>query len=135
MSCFHVKGSFFTISPHVRQVACANTVMAYPGAVANVGQRRAHCSADSGECPAAIRRTSQHAGSMNAAPRVSMSAKEAPPFMTVKAAADKLVVSRWMIYRLIWDGKVESVLVGRCRRIVRSSFEAYMRGLLEEAAR
>lgn len=57
------------------------------------------------------------------------------PLITVQAAADVLAVSRWMIYRLIWDGKVESVLVGRCRRIVRSSFDAYLTDLLAGAGR
>jgi hypothetical protein len=28
--------------------------------------------------------------------------------MTVQAAADRLAVSRWMIYRLIWDQQVKS---------------------------
>jgi excisionase family DNA binding protein len=57
------------------------------------------------------------------------------PFITVQAAADALAVSRWMIYRVIWDGNVESVQVGRCRRVVRRSFEAYVSTLLEEATR
>jgi excisionase family DNA binding protein len=43
--------------------------------------------------------------------------------MTVQAAADRLAVSRWMIYRLIWDQQVKSVQIGRCRRIVRKSLD------------
>jgi excisionase family DNA binding protein len=57
------------------------------------------------------------------------------PLMTVQAAADTLMVSRWMIYRLIWDGKIKSIQVGKCRRIVRDSFESYVAGLIEQASR
>jgi excisionase family DNA binding protein len=64
-----------------------------------------------------------------------MNTNIASPLMTVQAAADMLAVSRWMIYRLIWDGKVESVQVGRCRRIVRHSFEAYLVALMEGVGR
>lgn len=55
-------------------------------------------------------------------------------FMTVQAAADELKVSTWSIYRLLWDGQVQSVKVGRCRRIVRQSFEDYVSGLIGSAA-
>ena len=34
-----------------------------------------------------------------------------------------MAVSRWTIYQLIWNNEVASVQVGRCRRIVRKSFE------------
>jgi excisionase family DNA binding protein len=54
--------------------------------------------------------------------------------MTVQAAADRLAVSRWMIYRLIWDQKVKSVQIGRCRRIVRTSFDDYIASLIDGAA-
>ena len=54
--------------------------------------------------------------------------------MTVQAAADRLAVSRWMIYRLIWDQRVKSVQIGRCRRIVRQSFDDYLSSLIEGAA-
>ncbi|MBV8180826.1 MAG: excisionase family DNA-binding protein [Mycobacterium sp.] len=54
--------------------------------------------------------------------------------MTVQAAADRLAVSRWMIYRLIWDQRVKSVQIGRCRRIVRQSFDDYLSALIEGAA-
>ncbi len=55
-------------------------------------------------------------------------------FITVAQAAAELQVSRWSIYRLIWDGKVTSVQIGRCRRIVRDAFDAYCAALVEEAA-
>lgn len=54
--------------------------------------------------------------------------------ITVQDAADRLSVSRWSVYRLIWDGRVTSVQIGRCRRIVRQSLDAYIAGLIEEAA-
>ena len=54
--------------------------------------------------------------------------------MTVQAAADRLAVSRWMVYRLIWDQKVKSVQIGRCRRIIRKSFDDYVAGLINGAA-
>ena len=54
--------------------------------------------------------------------------------ITVQAAASRLAVSRWMIYRLIWDQKVKSVQIGRCRRIIRKSFDDYVAGLIDGAA-
>jgi excisionase family DNA binding protein len=54
--------------------------------------------------------------------------------MTVQDAADEMAVSRWTVYRLIWDGHVLSVQIGRSRRVVRASLEAYLAGLIEEAA-
>ena len=54
--------------------------------------------------------------------------------ITVQEAADRLAVSGWMIYRLIWEQKVKSVQIGRCRRIVRQSFDDYLSGLIEGAA-
>lgn len=54
--------------------------------------------------------------------------------MTVQAAADRLAVSRWMVYRLIWDQKVKSVQIGRCRRVIRKSFDDYVAGLIDGAA-
>lgn len=54
-------------------------------------------------------------------------------FMTVHEAAAGLKVSRWMIYQLIWANEVQSVTVGRCRRIVRQSFDDYVSRLIDEA--
>jgi excisionase family DNA binding protein len=51
--------------------------------------------------------------------------------ITVQEAADRLAVSRWMIYRLIWDRQIKSVQIGRCRRIIRQSFDDYLSGLIE----
>jgi excisionase family DNA binding protein len=54
--------------------------------------------------------------------------------ITVQAAADRLAVSRWMIYRLIWEHQVKSVQIGRCRRIIRQSLDEYVAGLIDGAA-
>jgi excisionase family DNA binding protein len=54
--------------------------------------------------------------------------------ITVQAAADRLAVSRWMVYQLIWDRRIKSVQIGRCRRIVRQSLDDYLSGLIEGAA-
>ncbi|SNY80385.1 DNA binding domain-containing protein, excisionase family [Nocardia amikacinitolerans] len=58
----------------------------------------------------------------------------AEKFMTVQQAADELKVSRYVIYQLIWAGEVQSVKLGRCRRIVRQSFDAYISDLIDRAA-
>lgn len=55
-------------------------------------------------------------------------------FMTVQAAADVLQVSRYSIYQLLWSGQVQSITIGRSRRIVRQSFDAYVAELIEQAA-
>jgi excisionase family DNA binding protein len=54
--------------------------------------------------------------------------------ITVQAAADRLAVSRWMIYRLIWDQQLKSVQIGRCRRIIRKSLDEYVAGLIDGVA-
>ena len=54
--------------------------------------------------------------------------------ITVQEAADRLAVSRWMIYRLIWDLQLKSVQIGRCRRIVRKSLDDYIAGLIDGSA-
>ena len=54
--------------------------------------------------------------------------------ITVQASSDLLSVSRWTVYRLIWDNAVQSVQIGRSRRIVKASLEAYVQELIEEAA-
>lgn len=63
-----------------------------------------------------------------------MAAQRLSELITVQDAADRLAVSRWMIYRLIWENRVASVQIGRCRRIIRQSFEDYLAGLIDESA-
>jgi excisionase family DNA binding protein len=55
-------------------------------------------------------------------------------FITMQAAASRLAVSRWMIYRLIWEQEIKSVQIGRCRRIVRKSLDEYIAGLIDGVA-
>ena len=66
--------------------------------------------------------------------RDRMDAETGVELITVQVAANRLAVSRWMVYRLIWDQQVKSVQIGRCRQIVRQSFEDYLAGLIEGAA-
>jgi excisionase family DNA binding protein len=54
--------------------------------------------------------------------------------VTVQDAAQRLAVSRWMIYRLIWDNQLKSVQIGRCRRIIRRSLDEYVARLIDGAA-
>lgn len=60
--------------------------------------------------------------------------EDQPEFVTVQAVAHRLSVSRWSVYRLIWDGRVRSVQFGRSRRIVRQSLDDYLLSLIEDAA-
>ncbi|MFC0069629.1 excisionase family DNA-binding protein [Umezawaea endophytica] len=61
-----------------------------------------------------------------------MTSSVTPSLITVQAAADTLSVSKWTVYRLIWDNAVQSVQIGRSRRIVQASLDDYVRGLIEE---
>ena len=54
--------------------------------------------------------------------------------ITIQAAAERPAVSRWMIYRLIWDSQLKSVQIGRCRRVIRQSLDEYLAGLIDGAA-
>ncbi|TWP51564.1 helix-turn-helix domain-containing protein [Lentzea tibetensis] len=54
--------------------------------------------------------------------------------LPVQTVADLLSVSRWTVYRLIWDGYLHSVQVGRCRRVPQGALDAYLGGLLGEVA-
>jgi excisionase family DNA binding protein len=65
--------------------------------------------------------------------RTRMDTEIGRELITVQAA-DRLAVSRWMVYQLIWAQQVKSVQIGRCRRIVRQSLDDYLSGLIEGAA-
>ncbi|PZM91334.1 MAG: excisionase [Actinobacteria bacterium] len=55
--------------------------------------------------------------------------------MTMDEAAEVLRVSRWTVFRLIKERELTSLLVGRrCRRVTRSSVQAYIARQLEAAA-
>lgn len=59
---------------------------------------------------------------------------QATEFITVQDAADRLKVSRWTVYQLMWDCQLQSVKVRGCRRIIRQSLDAYITDLIDEAA-
>ena len=52
-----------------------------------------------------------------------METEKGGELITVQAAADRLAVSRWMVYQLIWDQQVKSVQIGQvppnCSAILR----------------
>lgn len=50
-------------------------------------------------------------------------------FITVEAAAREMSVSRWSVYRLIWENEIRSVKIGRSRRVVYRSLLEYMNSL------
>lgn len=54
--------------------------------------------------------------------------------LTVPEAMAELSVSRWTLYNLIRSRELDSVTIGRCRRIPRVSMTSYVRRLIEEAA-
>lgn len=56
---------------------------------------------------------------------------EAPPrvLLTVEAAAEQLSFSRTRMYQLLKDGEIESVKVGRLRRIPAEALTVYVRRL------
>lgn len=55
--------------------------------------------------------------------------------LTVPEAMAELSVSRWTIYELIRSGELESVTIGRCRRVPRTALDAFVsRRLREEVA-
>jgi excisionase family DNA binding protein len=40
-----------------------------------------------------------------------------PDLLTLTQVAERLQVSRWTIYQLIWAGELRSVHIGRCHRV------------------
>lgn len=55
--------------------------------------------------------------------------------LTVTEAMAELSVSRWTLYNLIRSGELESVTIGRCRRIPRHALDTFVaRRLSEEVA-
>lgn len=54
---------------------------------------------------------------------------EAPLLITVKAAAEKLSLTPWSVYRLLDQGLIESVYQGRRRYVVVGSLAEYVAGL------
>jgi excisionase family DNA binding protein len=61
-------------------------------------------------------------------------APEKPILMTAEAAAERLSISRTRIYELLAAGTLDSVKIGRLRRIRPEHLEAFVARLSEEAA-
>jgi excisionase family DNA binding protein len=57
-----------------------------------------------------------------------------PELLTLPQVAQRLQVSRWTVYQLIWSGQLPSVHIGRCHRIRVIDFEAYLQRLGPDAA-
>ena len=58
---------------------------------------------------------------------------EQPLLITVKAAAEKLSLTPWSVYRLLDNGSIESVYQGRRRYVVFASLAEYVHGLPSQA--
>jgi excisionase family DNA binding protein len=61
---------------------------------------------------------------MNTTPRV---------LLTVEQVAEQLGIGRTTVYRLLKDGQIESVTVGRLRRIPQTEVDAYVGRLTAES--
>jgi excisionase family DNA binding protein len=48
--------------------------------------------------------------------------------LTVREVAEQFRVSKMTVYRLVHDGQIESVRVGRSYRIPAAAVETYLRG-------
>lgn len=59
----------------------------------------------------------------------------APLLLRVEEAADRLGIGRSLMYHLALTGAVESVTVGRLRRIPGEALEEYVRRLREDVRR
>jgi excisionase family DNA binding protein len=57
-----------------------------------------------------------------------------PDLLTLTQVAERLQVSRWTIYQLIWAGELASVHIGRCHRIRNKDVDAYIERLGPDAA-
>ena len=64
-----------------------------------------------------------------------MPAAAARLLVTIPAAADALSLSRRHVYRLISDGRLRSVCIGRRRLIPRSALEEFVQRLALDSAR
>jgi excisionase family DNA binding protein len=52
-----------------------------------------------------------------------------PKLMSVPEAAAELRVGRSKMWQLVWDGTIESVFVGRQRRVVAAALDRYIKSL------
>jgi excisionase family DNA binding protein len=49
-----------------------------------------------------------------------------PDLLTLSQVAERLQVSRWTVYQLIWNGELHSVHIGRCHRVRARDVDAYV---------
>lgn len=59
--------------------------------------------------------------------------EQQPLLVSVDEAAKMLRISRTVAYQLMYKGELQSVKIGRIRRVVVSSIGEYVRRLLDEA--
>ena len=57
------------------------------------------------------------------------SATSGHDLLTLQQVADRLQVSRWTVYQLVWSGELPSVHLGRCHRIRARDYAAYVERL------
>lgn len=57
-----------------------------------------------------------------------------PDLLTLAQVAERLQVSRWTVYQLIWAGELRSVHIGRCHRVRARDVDAYIDRLGPEVA-
>ena len=55
-----------------------------------------------------------------------------PKLMSVPEAATVIRVGRSKMWQLVWEGTIESVFVGRQRRVVAASLDKYIAGLRDQ---
>lgn len=52
--------------------------------------------------------------------------------LTVPETMARLRLSRWMVYNLIRTGQLETVTIGRCRRVPRAALDEFVTRLRTE---
>ena len=57
-----------------------------------------------------------------------------PDLLTLTQVAERLQVSRWTVYQLIWAGELCSVHICRCHRVRARDVDAYIDRLGPEVA-
>jgi excisionase family DNA binding protein len=60
---------------------------------------------------------------------------ESPLLLTVERAAERLDIGRTRVFELIAEGEIESVKIGRARRIPADALTAYVNRLRAEQSR
>lgn len=58
-----------------------------------------------------------------------------PDLLTLTQVAERLQVSHWTVYQLIWNKELHSVHLGRCHRVRVRDIDAYLDSLDPDGAR